>query len=247
MRCDPAPLLGAAESLIVRFAWFLFPTIGKHPATPHGFKDATNDPGVLQKLFAARPDADGFGVDCGRSGLAVLDLDTKPGLDGRDTARDAGLPWLEPDTFRASTPRGGEHVFFAGVIPSRISVLPGIDVKSAGGYVVLPPAPGRAWLAEAAPGEVGLATTPAWLVELADDRGPASSRAWHSAIGEIVQEGARNTTCASIAGLLVGRGVPPRLAFWLLTAWARTYCEPALPDAEVEKVFQSVLRLEARR
>jgi putative DNA primase/helicase len=243
----PVDLVTAALDLLALTGWHLFPTINKIPATEHGFKDATNDPEELRRLFAARPDADGFAVDCGRSGLVVLDLDSKPGLDGRDSARDAGLPYLETDTLRAGTPRGGEHGFYAGVTSSRTGVLPGVDIKSAGGYVVLPPAPGRVWLVGAAPGEIGIAPAPEWLLGLARQREAGSAKAWKLAVGEIVEEGRRNVTCTSIAGLLVGRQVPPQLAFWLLTAWARTYCEPPLSDRDVETVLLSVLRLEASR
>jgi putative DNA primase/helicase len=239
--------VSGSVDLLARTGWYLFPTINKIPATEHGFHDATNDPEALRRLFAARPDADGSAVDCGRSNLVVLDVDTKPGLDGRDSLRDAGIPWLEADTPRASTPRGGEHVFFAGSLPSRIGVLPGVDVKSQLGYVVVPPAPGRAWLADASPWDLSPVPVPEWLLRLAGQREAGTAKAWKLAVGEIVEEGRRNVTCTSIAGLLVGRQVPPQLAFWLLTAWARTYCEPPLSDRDVETVLLSVLRLEARR
>ena len=235
--------LEAARDLLTRTGWFLFPTIGKVPATEHGFHDATNDPGRLCILFAARPNADGFAIDCGRSNLVVLDVDTKPGLDGRDTLRDAGIPWLEAETPRASTPRGGEHVLFAGTVPSRIGVLPGVDVKGVGGYVVLPPAPGRSWLADASPWDLSPVPAPAWLLGLA---GPARAGAprWADAALGIVEEGERNQTAASIAGHLLRRKVDPKLAFVLLAAWGRSFCDPPLTDRESLTVFRSIAKRE---
>jgi hypothetical protein len=50
-------------------------TLSKVPATPHGFKDASNDPLVIRELFRFRPDAlIGVPTD-GSSGLNVLDVD----------------------------------------------------------------------------------------------------------------------------------------------------------------------------
>jgi hypothetical protein len=235
--------LNAARDLLARTGWHLFPTVGKVPATPHGFNDATNDPDQLRALFAARPDADGFGVDLGRSGLAALDVDEKAGISGRDSLRDAGLPWLEPDTPRASTPRGGEHDFFSGSLPSRIGVLPGVDIKGAGGYVVLPPGQGRAWLADASPWDLSPVPVPAWLLTLS---GPARTGAplWADAALGIVEEGGRNETAASIAGHLLRRKVDPRLAFVLLAAWGRAFCEPPLSDRESLAVFRSIAKRE---
>ena len=237
--------LEAARDLIARTGWHLFPTIGKAPATPHGHLDATNEPDQLTALFLARPDADGFAVDCGRSGIVVLDVDTKPGLDGRDTLRDAGHPWLEPDTPRASTPRGGEHVFFAGTLPSRIGVLPGVDVKGVGGYVVLPPAPGRSWLADASPWDLSPVPVPAWLLRLAAPPRAGTPR-WEAALEDYVSEGHRNDTAFSIARELVCRGVPDRLVVLLTLSWGRAFCRPPLTDSEALPAVRSAIKRGAR-
>jgi putative DNA primase/helicase len=240
-----SPLAGARQ-LAGRTRWLLFPTRDKAPAISaanggHGLNDATADPGELARLFHLAPDADGSGVNCGASNLIVLDVDTKPGLDGRDSLRDAGLPWLEADTPRASTPRGGEHVFFSGTLPSRIGVLPGVDVKGTGGYVVLPPAPGRAWLADASPWDLSPVPVPAWLLRLAGPSTGAGSPRWAAALEDYVSEGRRNDTAASIAGKLVYHGVPDRLVILLVLAWTRSFCRPALPDSEALVIVKSIL------
>jgi hypothetical protein len=233
--------LEAAGDLLARTGWYLFPTIGKVPATEHGFHDATNDPGRLCILFAARPDADGFAVDCGRSNLVVLDVDCRPGLDGRDSLRDAGHPWLEANTPRASTPRGGEHVFFTGSLPSRIGALLGVDIKSLGGYVVLPPALGRSWLADASPWVLPPVPATLWLLVLAGPPSGGSPR-WAAALEDYVSEGHRNDTAASIAGKLVYHRVPDRLVVLLTLAWSRSFCRPPLPDREALVIVRSVLK-----
>ncbi len=244
-----APLLAEALGLARQTGWLLFPVRGKAPAIStanggRGLHDATAEPAELARLFHRAPDADGFAVSCGASGLIVLDCDVKPGIDGRDSLRDAGLPWLEAETPRALTPRGGEHAFFAGRIPSRTAVLEGVDVKSDGGYVVLPPAPGRVWQAEASPWDVSPATAPPWLLGLSKAKDAAPPRAWLQAAEDFVREGRRNVTAASIAGHLLARKVDPRLAAVLLVAWGRSFCTPPLSDLEIAGVFASINRRE---
>lgn len=233
-------LSDAAIELAEETGWKLFPCVGKAPATTHGFHDATEDSDGLTSLFDARPDADGFAVACGLSGLAVLDLDVTDGLDGRDALRDAGVPWQDAETIRATTPRGGEHALFAGVLPSRTGVLPGVDIKSAGGYVVLPPARGRAWHPDASPWDLRPTPAPAWLSRLGGIRGEAGPRKWEDAIAGYVGEGARNVTAASIAGHLLRRRVEPKLAALLVVSWGRSFCDPPLDDREALRVFRSI-------
>ncbi len=161
-------LVADALALSERTGWPLFPTVGKVPAIAggRGLYDATADPAELEALFARAPHADGFGVNCGAAGITVVDPDLKDGLDGRDVLREAGVPYLAADTVRAVMPSGSGHFFVAGALPTRDRFLPNFDVKSAGGYVVLPPAPGRTWEADASPWDVALAPVPDWLRQL---------------------------------------------------------------------------------
>src|ERR1039457_3712643 len=46
----------------------------KHPATSHGFKDSSADPAVIAAWWQENPDYN-IGVDCGASGITVLDID----------------------------------------------------------------------------------------------------------------------------------------------------------------------------
>ena len=82
-----------------------------------------------------------WGIACGPSGLAVIDVDCKPGKpNGFETLaaleREHG-PLRSGAVVR--TPSGGEHRYFYGQVASRAHALgPGVDVKSAGGYVLTP-------------------------------------------------------------------------------------------------------------
>ncbi len=245
-----ADLLAAGRDLLAATSWHLFPVIGKVPATLHGYLDATPDPKRLEEQLRAAPDADGLAVAAGFSGLAILDLDVTEGVDGRDTLRERRFPWCQAETPRAATPRGGEHVFFSGSLPSRTALLAGVDVKSRGGYVVIPPAPGREWYADAAPFDVRPAPVPEWLVKLAvtEEQRPATDPAeWERALMEGVSEPGRNNMATRLAGHLLRRDINARVVLQLLLAVNRARFRPPLEDEEIEHVVASVCKMEAER
>ena len=131
---------------------------GKMPATPHGFKDATNDPEAVAELWRRFP-GPLIGVATGEvSGVAVLDLDAK---------HDAARAWWSqnrqrmPATRRYRTRSGGMHLYFRhrpGVACSGGKITLGVDTRGDGGYVIhwfaaglpcldhSPPAPWPQWL-----------------------------------------------------------------------------------------------------
>ncbi len=235
-----------AALALAELGLYVLPVRAKAPTSQHGLLDATNDPHAVKKLFSTYP-GDGVAVDCGRSNLVVLDLDLTPVVDGRDSARDAGLLYLSDETPRALTPRGGCHIFYAGRRPSRTGVLPGVDIKSVGGYVVVPPGPGRDWEADASPFDVPVAPAPSWLLRLAGPAVGSGSPRWAAALEDYVGEGERNDTATSIAGKLVYHGVPDRLVVLLTLAWCRSFCRPPLPDREALVVVKSVLQKRGSR
>jgi hypothetical protein len=142
---------------------------GKHPRTPHGVKDASSDPNTLRAWWKKYPEAN-IGLAMGKaSDLMVLDVD---GEEGR-----ASLLALEkqhgllPETLRAKTGGSGEHIYFrapGASIPNRVRFAPGLDTRSEGGYVVVPPslhASGASYFWLSSP-TVEPAFLPQWLQEL---------------------------------------------------------------------------------
>ena len=114
---------------------------GKHPHTYNGVKDATLDVARVHQWFTQWPYAN-VAIATGRvSGVVVIDVD--PRHDGHNSLE----RWQEeygylPRTISASTGGGGKHLFFKypdGGCPGRNPWLPGIEVKSDGGYVIAPP------------------------------------------------------------------------------------------------------------
>lgn len=123
----------------IRHGWFVFPckSRGKKPLTPHGFKDATNDPAKARKFWDQFPDAN-VGIDCGASNLAAIDIDPRNGgsLDG--LTRMFGPI---PQTATVKTGGGGLHLYFStnGLKVRCRKLAKGIELKADGGYVIAPP------------------------------------------------------------------------------------------------------------
>lgn len=122
--------------------WKVFPLTKntKTPATLNGFKDASTDPRTIKA-------GQNVGIATG-NGLLVLDIDRKHGKDGGEVLasleRDHGKL---PATLTATTPSGGEHLYFSYpatvAIQSRANICKehgeGLDIRADGGYIVAPP------------------------------------------------------------------------------------------------------------
>lgn len=115
--------------------WAVFPVVarGKIPATEDGFKSATTDLERIRRYWSESPKAN-IGIATGEaSGIVVIDVDDEAGL--------SELGHLPP-TMEARTGSGGRHLVFAHPgrpIRNRARVVPGIDVRGDGGYIVVPP------------------------------------------------------------------------------------------------------------
>jgi hypothetical protein len=196
---------------------------------------------------------DNIGIVTGRvSGLVVIDIDSKHG-------GDQSLYRLEkehgplPRTVEAVTGGGGRHIYYAhpgGVVPNKIAIAPGVDVRGDGGYVVAPPslhASGKryAWAPSRDPVGTALAPLPDWLLRqlTAEEKHGHPLVYWRKLIKEGVPEGERNKTIASVAGHLLWYGVDPDVALELLLCWNEVRCRPPLPDDEVVRTVESITRL----
>jgi hypothetical protein len=118
--------------------WSVFPVKDKRPLI--AWKDGSS---ADHDLLDSMPwgEATGIGVDCGKSGLVVIDVDDVNAIPV--LAQSLGWDPTSDDTAIARTGRGGYHIYYqAGdkaVRNSASKVVPGIDVRGDGGYVVLPP------------------------------------------------------------------------------------------------------------
>lgn len=207
----------------------------------------------IEAWFRKWPDAN-IGVVTGEiSNLVVLDVDPQHG--GTESLRE-----LEerngalPQTVQAVTGGGGRHLYFAHPLyplRNRAGLAPGLDLRAEGGMVVAPPSvhpSGRAyqWMTGCEPGKCELASMPLWLLRLATGSMSGRGRSldyWRTLLRNGVDEGARNTTIASLAGYLLRLGLDPAVTSELLLCWNRVLCRPPLGDDEVARTVASISRL----
>lgn len=191
--------------------------------TCHGFYAASADLAVLDLMAQLYP-TNQWAVRTGSaSGIVVLDVEGP-------SHNPAGYETLEnwatftgfhlPDvTLQAKSPSGGLHLYFAypgdHQIKSRNMVLPGVDVKANGGYVVIPHvnSPGRTWERDGTP----TICTPEMVEWLVGTRGSGAARTsqgrplsydFQRFFSEGCPEGARETFFNDLIFRMRVRGVP---------------------------------------
>lgn len=223
----------------------VFPCKNKMPLTPHGFHDATRETARLKAWWRRWPDAQ-IGVPTGRvSGLFVLDIDP-------DKGGDTNLKLLEaqhgelPDTPTVITGGGGNHHYFTMpetqvTTGSQGTLGAGIDTRGEGGYVIVPPSPhasGRAYEWDVAyGGETPLAPVPEWILhKLRQGRRAAEP------LPEIIPEGQRESTLASIAGSMRRRGASESAILAALEVENAARCRPPLAQKDLARIARSVAR-----
>lgn len=146
------------------------------PMIDGGCNAATLNPDRVPRLFDRRCN---IALACGpRAGVFVLDVDIK-GANGWDA-----LAVLEsehaplPPSWRVETPSGGAHLYYrqpkGRTLRNRVGFRPGLDVRTAGGSVALPPSKraGIAYRWIAGPRDCAVAVAPAWLLDVIDPPEP---------------------------------------------------------------------------
>jgi hypothetical protein len=221
----------------------------KEPLTPHGFKDASVNPGKITAWWNRWPNAN-ICIPTGEaSGIWVLDVD---GEEGR-----ASLATLElkhgplPQTTLVETGGGGAHYYFplppheATVKNSNGQLGSGLDVRGEGGYILAPPSvterPYRTI-------EKRPLTQAGWLLGLVTAKPKLKLDRSHktdnnvnvSSDTELIPEGRRNDTLARLAGRLHDgtRTLADLTAKLLAINEAR--CTPPLPKVEVLRIASSI-------
>jgi Bifunctional DNA primase/polymerase, N-terminal len=120
----------------------------KTPFTAHGFHDASLDPDQVRYWWARWVPGANIGVPTGQvSGLVAVDIDCKHEVDGFAswTALMTELGVDYHPTFSHVTPTGGFHWFYEhpGVpVTNTVGLVPGVDIRGDGGYVLIPPSTG---------------------------------------------------------------------------------------------------------
>ncbi|MBI3001978.1 MAG: bifunctional DNA primase/polymerase [Deltaproteobacteria bacterium] len=181
------------------------------------------------------------------SGLIAVDVDS---IEAKDK-----LKGLLSDYDLSAVPRSrtgkGWQLFFKhpGVtVPNRAGIIPGLDVRGDGGYVVAPPSvhpSGKVYKWEV-PINGELPKLPVELFKLISS--PTGNGLQSSAkaepVGERIKAGERNSTLASLAGTMRRRGMGEDAILAALLKENESKCDPPLPEREVERIAKSVARYE---
>ncbi len=255
------------QSAALRYAalgFSVFPCApgGKNPIKPHGCKDATTEPAVVENWWRRRPNAN---IGLSTQGLLVVDVD------GPDN------PWPEDAQHKvdlenaptSQTPRGGHHHVFrqpqgfdwkntAGKLALRV------DTRGNGGYILVPPSRGGngtyTWITELNDGFDKLPEPPEWLIAQLEGREllacsvevtPAASpemmpppKQDPPPDGNPIPHGHRNTTLASLGGSMRRVGMSQREVHAALSRVNADRCKPPLASREVQTIAASICRYE---
>lgn len=214
---------------------------GKHPLTLNGLKDATNN---LEKFsfWQNKWENMNVGIATGSaSKIVVLDIDKK-------TNGFVSLKKLEeehselPQSLRVKTGGNGLHIYFKApieLLKNRTALLPGIDFRGEGGYVVAPPSlhvSGGKY--EFISKEASLEELPRWLFEILLKKNKKLPREPKGSLG-LLLEGTRKTSLMSISGFLRHKGLGTNLIEKLISEVNIHACSPSLPETELQSIASS--------
>jgi len=224
-------------------------SVGKHPRTRNGSKDASRDPAVIREWWRRWPDAN-VGIATGpESGLLVLDVD---GVQGEQSLIDlARRGFTLPDGYSVRTGSGGQHHYFGwpegtDVRNSARKIAPGLDIRGVGGLVAAPPSLHKSGPCyEVAESATDPAPCPEWLLSLIREAQAPAERQSTPAAGAVeaapIGKGSRRPTLFKLAGKMHKEGVSLEAITETLLALNRTF-DPPLDEATVRKTAQGIAR-----
>jgi hypothetical protein len=247
--CNPlAPFLPTYRASLIAHGLRCFPChADKTPATPRGYKDASNVRETVQELWLRYP-APLSGIPTGEmSGFDVLDIDPRHGGDKWFAEHKSRLPATRVHQTRS----GGFHLFFQhepGLRCNAGRIAAGVDIRADGGYVIWWPGVGLPVTSK-----MPIARWPNWLIQqFSSSPRRISSRIRipdDHALGQLIRfvasarEGERNTLtfwAACRAGEMVRSGLlKAEEAVALITEAAM---RAGLPRPEAERAAWSGIR-----
>lgn len=217
-------------------------SIGKHPRTFNGLKDASVDPDMIQWWWRQWPQANIGIVTGSQSKLVVIDVDPRHQGDKSWDVFCRENP--VPPTLKSLSGGGGFHLFFRSevAIKNKTGLLPGVDVRAEGGYIVAPGslhASQAHYMWESDPKFDNITPLPVSIESLIVG-GTSISKACqreHS-----IREGMRNSTLTSLAGVLRKHGLEVKGIEAALLSLNQSICDKPLETNEISKIAQSIGR-----
>jgi hypothetical protein len=210
---------------------------GKTPLTKNGVKDATKNVEAIRAWWTLTPDANiGIAV---QYPYFVIDIDSQEALIMLKH-QDRELP----TTVTARTAKG-LHFWYATKqsVKNKVGLLPGVDIRAGGGYVVAPPSihpSGVEYEWDVPPkGGEGFSEAPAWVLELLAEPEVEAPRVDVEKVLGGVGEGERDNELFRYACRLRAKNLTEGEAETLV-ATAAEKCTPPFPTEEaMRKVKQA--------
>lgn len=220
-------------------------SIGKHPRTKNGVKDASTDIGQIEEWFSSGKNLNIGIATGGKQGLLVIDVDPRNGGEASEEELLRRYPYLK-DTLIVETGGGGRHYYLVAPrlqgVAVRSQLDNGIDVKFEGGYVVAPPSchnSGKHYTFElSCKLSIGSLLEP--CENLMDELVKSSKTEKGKQQKGYVYEGGRNNYLTSIAGKLHQTGIDKNILNIVLAAVNKVVCDPPLPEPEVTSIAESI-------
>jgi len=233
-------------------------SVGKHPLTKNGVKDATKDIEQIIKWWFKWPNAN-IGIACGtKSDIFVVDVDVNEIIDGHDTIKELESKYGKlPITPMQLTGSGGTHYFFKNnvEINNSIKFLPGLDIRAEDGYILGAPSShisGKeyVWEVNSHILDVPIVNAPNWLLNIAKQNSYLAlnkrpSIYWAELI-KGTREGNRNNFATSLTGYLFRKYLDVELICEIVEMWNERNIPP-LSQKELENIVTSVAKMEAKR
>jgi len=195
----------------------------------------------ITEWFEQYPDANIAVVTGAISGIVVIDIDTKEKINRPI-----------PPTVVSQTPSGGRHIFckYPGFeVKNRVRILPNVDIRADGGYVVLPPSSfsselNYGWIIP--PTESEFADLPQWFFE---DNKTTIKTEWENVSTKQTLDGSRNQTATQLIGKML-KHLPKdswEMSWFAIKQWNKEKCEPSLAEAELKTIFNSISNRETEQ
>lgn len=178
------------------------------------------------------------------SNISVIDIDDQYGK--------KAIMDLLPNRFAAPTvitPRGGMHLYvkYCKELRNATSILPGVDIRSEGGYVAVPPSLSYgvpyAWASLRTPDKLAIPELPDVLYQALTRGVPLNVK--FPPPEDLFTQGRRDNDLFHTAHCMVKGGLEPGIILEALTRIAKT-CSPPFPEKDVvtkvSSAFERALR-----
>lgn len=229
----------------------------------HGFKDATRDRTVIERMFEEHPNSNiavAGGAVSGNIGIIDLDLDENGAYDGREELTD----WQAehgrfPETACVVTGRGGSQLYYRfpnGTPDSYKNEVAHVDFRGEKGYAMLPGSihpNGREVYWDLDPDETPIADADDNVIAFVEHFRPESEKLAGGEDGsdgkkkpfelpDVLREGARDETIYRWACSERAKNTPKDVVLVAAHAYNRAHCEPPLPDSIIEQKVESAFK-----